>query len=64
MLTELFVDNLFVNGTKTMLVNLDRCTECDDCISACAAAHDGNPRFIRHGPKAGKFMVANACMPL
>jgi len=61
-ITELFVDNLFVNGTKTMLVNLDRCTECDDCVTACANAHSGNPRFIRHGPKAGKFMVANACM--
>jgi Fe-S-cluster-containing dehydrogenase component/CRP-like cAMP-binding protein len=61
-ITELFVDNLFVNGTKTMLINLDRCTECDDCVTACANAHNGNPRFIRHGPKAGKFMVANACM--
>ncbi|MFI4987081.1 MAG: 4Fe-4S dicluster domain-containing protein, partial [Alphaproteobacteria bacterium] len=35
---------------------------CDDCVRACAAAHDSNPRFIRHGPEHGKFMIANACM--
>lgn len=61
-LLNLYVDNLFINGTRSMVINLDRCTECDDCVVACANAHDGNPRFIRHGPKAGKFMIANACM--
>lgn len=61
-LLSLYVDNLFINGTRSMVINLDRCTECDDCVVACANAHDGNPRFVRHGPKAGKFMIANACM--
>lgn len=61
-LLSLYVDNLFINGTRSMVINMDRCTECDDCVVACANAHDGNPRFVRHGPKAGKFMIANACM--
>ena len=26
------------------------------------AAHDNNPRFLRHGPTYGQYMVANACM--
>lgn len=59
---EFFASNLFINGSKAMVINLDRCTECDDCVVACANAHGGNPRFIRHGPKVGKYMVANACM--
>ncbi|MCZ6676339.1 MAG: 4Fe-4S dicluster domain-containing protein [Candidatus Poribacteria bacterium] len=59
---ELLVENRFINGTATMMINLDRCTRCDDCVRACAVAHDGNSRFIRHGPKVGNYMVANACM--
>jgi len=61
-LFEFFAENRFLNGTKTMLINLDRCTRCDDCVRGCAAAHDSNPRFVRHGPVHGNIMVANACM--
>ena len=56
------VQERFINGTQAMLINLDRCVRCDDCVNACAAAHDGNPRFIRHGKTFGNWMVANACM--
>ncbi len=59
---EFLVQNRFVNGTATMLIDLDRCTRCDDCVRACAAAHENNPRFLRQGPIHGHVMVANACM--
>jgi CRP-like cAMP-binding protein len=59
---EFLTENRFFNGTATMLIDLERCTRCDDCVRACAAAHDNNPRFLRHGPISGKLMVANACM--
>ncbi len=52
----------FINGTKTMLVDLTRCVRCDECVRACAATHDGNPRFIRSGPVHDQWMVAHACM--
>jgi Fe-S-cluster-containing dehydrogenase component/CRP-like cAMP-binding protein len=61
-LLDFLGDHRFLNGTQTMLINLDRCTRCDDCVRACAATHDNNPRFIRHGPKHDNLMVANACM--
>ena len=59
---DFLVDHRFINGTQTMLIDLDRCTRCDDCVQACAATHDGNPRFIRQGPVHDQFMVAHACM--
>ncbi len=59
---EFMVENRFINGAATMLIDMDRCTRCDDCVRACASTHDGNPRFIRQGPVVDSIMVANACM--
>ena len=59
---EFLVEERYVNGTATMLIDLDRCTRCDDCVRACAASHDNNPKFIRHGREQNGIMVANACM--
>jgi Fe-S-cluster-containing dehydrogenase component/CRP-like cAMP-binding protein len=59
---EFVTQNRFFNGTKTMVIDLDRCTRCDDCVRACAATHDNNPRFLRHGPVHNNLMVAQACM--
>jgi Fe-S-cluster-containing dehydrogenase component/CRP-like cAMP-binding protein len=59
---EFLAENRFINGTATMMIDLDRCVRCDDCVRACAATHENNPRFLRHGPQHGSYMVANACM--
>ena len=59
---EFIVAQRFINGRAAMLIDLDRCTRCDDCVRACAATHDNNPRFIRQGPESGGVMVASACM--
>jgi len=59
---EFLVDNRFINGTASMVIDTDRCTRCDECVKACAASHNNNPRFVRHGLKYGHFMIANACM--
>jgi len=59
---EFIVAQRFINGRAAMLIDLDRCTRCDDCVRACAATHDNNPRFIRHGPEVSGVMVASACM--
>jgi Fe-S-cluster-containing dehydrogenase component/CRP-like cAMP-binding protein len=56
------VDRRVVNGTAVMMINTARCVGCDDCVRACATAHDNNPRFVRHGPEHGNLMIANACM--
>ncbi len=59
---EFLTENRFFNGTAAMVIDLDRCTRCDDCVRACASTHDNNPRFLRHGPGVGRLMIANACM--
>lgn len=59
---EWTVEERFINGSSTMLIDLDRCVRCDDCVRACADTHGGNPRFVRQGATFGKWMVAHACM--
>jgi Fe-S-cluster-containing hydrogenase component 2/CRP-like cAMP-binding protein len=61
-LMEWAVDNRFINGSQTMVIDLDRCNRCDDCVRACGDTHGGNPRFRREGDPFEKWMVANACM--
>ncbi|MBF0310347.1 MAG: cyclic nucleotide-binding domain-containing protein [Magnetococcales bacterium] len=61
-LLEFLVEHRFNNGSATMMVDLERCVRCDDCVRACATAHGGNPRFVRHGRRHDTLMVATACM--
>jgi Fe-S-cluster-containing dehydrogenase component/CRP-like cAMP-binding protein len=61
-LMEFLTQNRLFNGTQSMFIDLDQCTRCDDCVRACAATHDNNPRFLRHGPIHDNIMVAQACM--
>ena len=61
-LLEWAVDERFINGLQTMVIDLNSCVRCDDCVRACANSHDGNPRFRRHGKIVDNWMVANACM--
>ncbi len=61
-LLEFITEQRVFNGTSAMVIDLDRCTRCDDCVRACSSAHFNNPRFIRHGPSYGNLQIANACM--
>lgn len=61
-IVEFFMDKRTINGGATMLIDLDRCTRCDDCVRGCASAHDGNPRFIRHGDQLEGIQITQACM--
>ena len=59
---EWALEQRYINGTMAMLIDLERCVRCDDCVRACASTHGGNPRFIRHGRTFDNWMVTNACM--
>lgn len=59
---EFLSDYRYINGSSTMLIDLDRCVRCDDCVNACSVGHYNNPKFIRHGRQYDHYMIANACM--
>jgi len=61
-LLEWAIDKRFMNGTQSMVIDLNKCMRCDDCVRACAATHGGNPRFRREGQVFDHWMVANSCM--
>lgn len=56
------IDRRIINGTSTMVIDTNRCVGCDDCVNACSVAHNGNPRFVRHGVQSANLMFVNACM--
>ncbi|MHC4390514.1 MAG: cyclic nucleotide-binding domain-containing protein [Planctomycetota bacterium] len=57
------VDELgLLQGQRLMLIDLDRCTRCDECVNACASTHDdGRSRLIREGPRFGNYLVPSSC---
>jgi Fe-S-cluster-containing dehydrogenase component len=59
---EWAIDKRFMNGTQTMVIDMNKCVRCDDCVRACSATHGGNPRFRREGQVFDHWMVANSCM--
>lgn len=50
-----------MQGENTMLIDLARCTQCDDCVRACADTHEDLSRFVREGQRVDNWLVANSC---
>jgi len=59
------LDDFLVQGLmeaqSLLLLDLEKCTRCDDCVRACAAAHDGVSRLYREGLRFDKYLVATSC---
>jgi CRP-like cAMP-binding protein/Fe-S-cluster-containing hydrogenase component 2 len=58
---ETALEEGWVQGNAILVIDLDQCTRCDDCVRACAATHDGRPRFVREGEKYANLEIATAC---
>jgi len=51
-----------IQGQKLMLISLDRCTRCDECVNACIDTHhDGRSRLFLDGPRFGNYLVPTTC---
>ncbi len=55
------LDNGLVEGNSILVIDLNVCTRCDDCVRGCSDTHGGIPRFVREGNRIGNFLVARAC---
>jgi CRP-like cAMP-binding protein/Fe-S-cluster-containing hydrogenase component 2 len=58
---QVALDNGLVEGNSILVIDLENCTRCDDCVRGCAATHGGRPRFVREGEKIATLEVVNAC---
>ena len=59
-LNEFLVQGL-MEAQDLLLIDLDRCTRCDDCVRACAASHEGVTRLIRDGLRYDRFLMPTSC---
>jgi CRP-like cAMP-binding protein/Fe-S-cluster-containing hydrogenase component 2 len=50
-----------MNAQNLLVIDLEKCTRCDECVKACADEHDGVTRLIRDGLRVDKYLVASAC---
>ncbi|HEY6564227.1 MAG TPA: 4Fe-4S dicluster domain-containing protein, partial [Pirellulaceae bacterium] len=56
-----FLDQGLYLAQSLLVLDLERCTRCDECTKACADTHDGVTRLIRDGMRFDRFLVASSC---
>ena len=56
-----FLEQGLIEAQSLLVLDLTRCTRCDQCVKACADAHDGVTRLIRDGLRFDNFLVATSC---
>jgi CRP-like cAMP-binding protein/Fe-S-cluster-containing hydrogenase component 2 len=56
-----FLSQGLMNAQSLLVLDLERCTRCDECTKACADAHDGVTRLIREGLRFDKYLVTTSC---
>jgi CRP-like cAMP-binding protein len=62
LLSDRFEQYGLIQGQRLMLIDLDRCTRCDECVKACVNSHDdGRSRLFLDGPRLGKYLVPTTC---
>ncbi len=59
-LAEFLSQGLF-EAQNLLVLDLEKCTRCDECTKACADSHEGVTRLIREGLRFDKFLVASSC---
>lgn len=56
-----YIDQGLYQAQSLLILDLEKCTRCDECVRACAQAHNGVTRLIRDGVRYDKYLVTTAC---
>jgi CRP-like cAMP-binding protein/Fe-S-cluster-containing hydrogenase component 2 len=56
-----FLRQGLMEAQNLLVLDLDRCTRCDQCVTACADSHGGVTRLIRDGLRLDRFLIATSC---
>jgi len=56
------VDTGLVQAGHILVVDLDVCVQCNSCVEACAATHEGYPRIERRGQRLGHILLPTTCL--
>jgi Fe-S-cluster-containing hydrogenase component 2/CRP-like cAMP-binding protein len=48
-------------GQNLLVLDLNRCTRCQECVKACADSHGGVTRLILEGNRFSEYLVPSAC---
>ncbi len=56
-----FLRQGLMNARSLLVLDLEKCTRCDECTKACADTHDGVTRLVREGLRFDKYLVASSC---
>ncbi len=56
-----FLTQGLMDAQSLLILDLEKCTRCDQCVKACADAHDGVTRLLRDGVRFENYLVATSC---
>jgi Fe-S-cluster-containing hydrogenase component 2 len=56
-----FLDQGLMGAQSVLVLDLLKCTRCDECAKACTDTHGGVTRLIREGLRFDRFLVASSC---
>ena len=56
-----FLAQGLMDAQSLLILDLEKCTRCDQCVKACAEAHDGVTRLLRDGVRFDKYLIATSC---
>jgi Fe-S-cluster-containing hydrogenase component 2/CRP-like cAMP-binding protein len=58
---EEFVKTGLYQGQNLLVLDLQKCTRCQECVRACAAEHGGVTRLLLEGNRFAEHLVPSAC---
>ena len=56
-----FLKQGLMDAQSLLVLDLEKCTRCDECTKACADTHQGVTRLVREGLRFENFLVASSC---